>query len=150
MTAKLTLMMVTVSVLMGCAQWQAPEQNAAELAALPMAANCDARLPFFGYYSYGNRPPDMYIQPDARIAMGNDGGWCAIRYQMAMPNGSVTTSEAVVTRPPAHGSVVVGTLEGKLRIAYRPAPGFQGDDAFLVYLKGPIPYKLPVQVRVGS
>lgn len=147
---KLTLVLISTAFLAGCASLQRPEQNAAALAALPVAAYCDAKLPFFGYYRYDQDTPELYIGPDASIGVVNDGGWCAIRYQVTMPNGSLTTSEAIVTHPPAHGSTMVGTLDGKLRIAYRPAPGFTGEDTFSVYLTGPIPYKIPVAVRVGS
>lgn len=133
--------------LLGCAQ---PEQNAAELSRLTYTTTCDARLPFFGYYRYSRDEMLQYVEPDARIAMGNDGGWCAIRYQALMPNGGYTVARAEVAQPPAHGLAMVGTLDGMLRIAYRPQESFVGNDNFEVRLVGPIPYTVPVRVTVGA
>lgn len=45
---------------------------------------------------------------------------------------------------------MVGTLNGLLRIAYRPAPGFTGQDTFTVNLHGPLPYTVPVRVAVAA
>lgn len=133
--------------LLGCAQ---PEQNAAELSRLNYTTTCDARLPFFGYYRYSRDEMPQYVEPDARIAMANDGGWCAIHYQALMPNGGYTVARAEVAQPPVHGSAMVGTLDGKLRIAYRPEKSFVGNDGFEVRLLGPIPYTVPVRVTVGA
>jgi len=137
-------------VLAGCASLAPPEQNAAQLAALPPTATCDARLPFFGYYRYSRDELMQYVEPDAQIAMGNDGGWCSIGYQTQMPNGAPSVSEASVTKPPGHGEAMVGTLNGRLRIAYRPAPGFTGRDEFTVNLHSPLPYTIPVMVTVSG
>jgi hypothetical protein len=142
--------LVLLSGLAGCASLAPVEQNAAQLAALPPAATCDARLPFFGYYRYARDEMQQYAEPDASIAMGNDGGWCSIAYQAQMPNGAPTVADASVTRPPGHGEAMVGTLNGLLRIAYRPAPGFTGPDAFTVSLHGPLPYTVPVRVVVAG
>jgi hypothetical protein len=135
----------------GCAGLQPPEQNAAQLAALaPPAAQCEPTLPFFGFYRYSRDERPQYVEPDGRIVMGNDGGWCVIRYQVMTPNGGFATTEAEIRKEPAHGSVIVGTLDGLLRIAYRPAPGFVGEDGFAVYLRGPVPYLVPIKVWVRS
>ena len=134
----------------GCASLWPPEQNAAALAALAPAARCHADLPFFGYYKYTRDEPMQYMEPDGRIAMGNDGGWCMIRYQLTMPNGGLSAGEMEVTQPPVGGTVMVGTLDRLLRIAYQPNPGFTGQDAFLVHIKGPIPYVVPIRVFVGQ
>lgn len=133
----------------GCASLWPPEQNAAALAALTQAARCQAELPFFGYYRYSRDEVTQYMEPDGRIVMGNDGGWCMIRYQLTMPNGGLSAGELEVTQPPMSGTVMVGTLDRLLRIAYRPNPGFTGQDAFLVLIKGPIPYVVPIRVFVG-
>lgn len=92
--------LVLLSGLAGCASLAPAEQNAAQLAALKPAAACDARLPFFGYYRYARDEMQQYVAPDARISMGNDGGWCVISYQAQMPNGSPTVADASVTTPP--------------------------------------------------
>ena len=136
--------------LAGCASLAPPERNAAQLAALKPAATCDARLPFFGYYRYTRDEMLQFAEPDARIAIGNDGGWCSIQYQAQMPNGAFTVADASVTIPPGHGEAMVGTLSGLLRIAYRPAPGFTGQDVFTVNLHGPLPYTVPVRVTVAD
>ncbi len=135
--------------LAGCAAWQLPEQNAEALAALPIAARCEAELPFFGYYRYSRDEATQYMAPDGRIVMGQDGGWCMIRYQVAMVNSAPVMARAEVRQAPTQGSVMVGTLDGLLRIAYRPNPGFMGQDAFLVSLHGPVSYVVPVRVFVG-
>lgn len=133
--------------LLGCAQ---PEQNATELSRLTYTTTCDPRLPFFGYYRYSRDEMFQYVEPDARIAMANDGGWCAIRYQALMPNGGYTVAWAEVAQPPVHGTAMVGTLDGTLRIAYKPTQSFVGNDKFEIRLLGPIPYTVPVRVTVGA
>ncbi len=134
-------------MLAGCAALRAPEQNAAELAALRPAADCDATLPFFGHYRpIGERIP-MYAEPDGRISMRNDGGWCAIRYQVIL-NYFPTTGQGHVLQPPAHGRAIVGTLNGLLHIAYRPEPGYSGGDFFTVRMTNPEPDTIPVRVTV--
>jgi hypothetical protein len=148
--ASLAIAVPMVVLLGACTSLRPAEQNAVQLAALPAAGTCQADLPFFGYYRYTRDEREQYVDPDGRIAMANDGGWCAIRYQVMMLNGGFATGNAEVKAPPAHGEVLVGTLDGLLRIAYRPQPGFVGSDVFSVYLRGPIPYVIPVRVKVAS
>ena len=124
------------------------DRNAEAVSGLPPAAVCEASLPFFGFSRYPGERIPQFTAPDGRIAMANDGGWCAIAYQVLTPAGHFATADARVSAPPAHGEARIGTVDGLLRIAYRPAPGYAGADAFAVRLDGPIGYEVPVDVRV--
>ncbi len=132
-------------VLVGCAPVR---QDDAELSRLNYSTQCDARLPFFGYYRYTRDEMTQYVAPDGRIAMANDGSWCAIHYQALSINGGFTVTQSEVSVPPAHGSALVGTVDGLLRIAYRPNTSFTGNDNFEVRLTSPFPYTVPVRVSV--
>jgi hypothetical protein len=143
LTAGLTLAVA------GCAA--TPPQNAARLAALPPARVCHARLPTFGRFPGGHSMAfDIVMPPHGRIAMDNDGGWCAIRFHFAVRGQIPVIARLHLVRPPAHGRVVLGTLRGAMRIAYRPAPGFTGRDRFAVRMGGPEPWVIPVRVRVAG
>ncbi len=138
---------VLVELVGGCAQ--TPDRNAPALVALRPAADCQSALPFFGHVRY---PDDsirgwQFIPADGSIQMRNDGGWCSIRHQFNF-NGALSTPEMTVLAPPTHGQVVLGALEGQLRLAYQPKPGFSGTDQFLVRLHSPIPEEIPVGVIV--
>jgi hypothetical protein len=123
-----------------------PEQNRAALEGLRPAHDCSATLPTFGRFPAGRREV-VYIPPDGSISLGNDGGWCWIQTE-AVWERQLYTAPLEVTQPPAHGSAVVGSYGGKFRIAYRPAPGYAGPDAFHVALGGPTPWDIPVRVLV--
>ena len=146
---------VTQSIVLGgallvaaCQAASRPEQNAQALAALHPAADCAPSLPWFGRLYYGPAPWDMtYMAPDGRIRMGNDGGWCMIGFNVQWAGIDVDAPLSVRT-PPAHGEVMVGSLAGRDRIAYRPAPGFTGSDAFSVHMASPEPWDIPVRVEV--
>ena len=141
------LFLIPILALPSCANMTMPEQNAAELAALPAASACEASLPFFGHFiNAGERIP-MYAEPDGRITMRNDGGWCSIRHQLVLNNTAVIGTFNLL-QPPAHGQVVVGTLQGLARIAYRPEPGFVGNDEFSVRVTNPMRDTIPVRVSV--
>lgn len=142
------LPLAMVPLVTACAALAPVEQNAAELRALTPAAYCETQLPFFGYYRYSRDELLQYQAPDGRITTGNDGGWCVITYQALMPNGGYTIASGDVLTPPAHGQAMLGSLGGLLRIAYRPAPGFAGGDHFVVRLRNPLPYDVPVTVTV--
>ena len=125
-----------------------PEQNAQALAALRPAGDCTPSLPWFGREHYGPAPWDViYMAPDGRVRMGNDGGWCMLSFE-AQWAGIDINGPLDVRTPPAHGEVVVGSLGGRDRIAYRPAPGFTGADAFVVHMTAPEPWNIPVRVEV--
>jgi hypothetical protein len=126
-----------------------PEQNAALLSGLHPAAACAASLPPFGRFVAGDIPGGtIYIPPDARITMANDGGWCTISFNFAVAGEIPVVPPLRVTRPPEHGEAAVGSVGQDLRIAYRPTPGFVGADHFVVHMAGPEPWRIPVQVAV--
>ena len=141
-----------VGLTLGLAACQTPplNQNAAALTALRPAATCAATLPWFGRYPTGNwRVPDIYEPPDGRMTMANDGGWCTAAFTYSMYAGRLPIVAPLrVARPPAHGEAVVGSVGPSMRIAYRPAPGFAGTDAFTVSMAGPEPWTIPVHVLV--
>ena len=127
-----------------------PNQNAALLTGLHPAADCVASLPVFGRFARGSGPPgELYLPPDGRIAMANDGGWCTIDFTHSMYEGLLPIVAPLhVRRPPAHGEAMVGSVGPSMRIAYRPAPGFTGSDGFSVRMGGPQPWNIPVEVLV--
>ncbi len=131
----------------GCEQ--TPDRNAQALVALRPAAECQSALPFFGHVRYpgDSLKSGQFIPAEGSIQMRNDGGWCSIRHQFNF-NGALSTPEMTMLDPPAHGQVVLGATEGRLRLAYQPAPGFSGTDQFRVRLASPIPEEIPVSVVV--
>ncbi|MGH7043542.1 MAG: hypothetical protein ACREFY_15645 [Acetobacteraceae bacterium] len=134
--------------LAGCAE-APPNQNAARLTALHPAQACTASLPTFGRFPGGRSFLDeIYLPPDARIAMANDGGWCTVRFTYAVRGEIPVVALLHVARPPAHGRAAVGSVGPSMRIAYRPVPGFAGTDAFTVHMAGPEPWNIPVYVTV--
>ena len=137
------------AALSGC-QAPPPEQNAAALSALSPAHACTASLPTFGRFPGGpNATFDTYLPPDGRIAMTNDGGWCTIAFTHNWRGGTLELVSPLSVRvPPAHGQAMVGTIGTTMRIAYRPAPGYVGPDRFTVFMAGPEPWNIPVQVNV--
>lgn len=131
----------------GCAP--PPEQNAAELAGLKQSGKCESSLPFFGQYRFPGERLFTYAEPHGDIRMNNDGGWCWIVYTLTY-DFNPTWSNLALHTPPAHGSAVLGTLGGKLRMAYQPAPGFTGSDDFEVEVERPVRYIVPVHVEVSK
>jgi hypothetical protein len=66
---------------------------------------------------------------DSKVEMKNDGGWCWIN--LFATNGSLQFVPSYhVIKPPAHGELVMGTVDKKARIAYRPVAGFVGVDTY--------------------
>lgn len=124
----------------------------ARLAALPAAQACHAALPVFGRFPTGVHSVglDIYLPPDGRITMDNDGGWCAIRFSHLLRGAIPVIGRLRLLHPPRHGAVQLGTLDGKMVIAYRPAQGFAGPDRFTVRMGGPQPWTIPVQVQVHA
>lgn len=133
--------------LASCQPASVPDQNRAELEGLHAAHDCWPDLPIFGRFPGGGWNEVIYKPPKGSITMGNDGGWCWIQ-TVEQFGQKVFTPELDVTQPPAHGAVVVGSVADKLRIAYRPTPGYVGPDSFHVHLGGPTPWDIPVQVTV--
>ena len=136
-----------VLALAGCAP-EGPGQNAAELQALPASRACVSNLPPFGYWRYAaERFNQYYVPPNGTITVGDDGGWCQIQFQHFVGDAPARFPLAVKD-PPAHGEAMAGSIGTSLRIAYRPTPGFVGQDAFTVHMIGPQPWDIPVHVTV--
>jgi hypothetical protein len=64
------------------------------------------------------------------MAVGNDGGWCAIQVSR---NGAPFAAPLLMARP-AHGKVVIHTVGDDTRIDYTPNPGYVGPDSFTARL----------------
>lgn len=86
---------------------------------------------------------------DARIVVGNDGGWCAI--SVGQPGPVPTPYGAGLLRErPAHGKVYIHPVGRETRIDYTPAPGYAGPDRFVVeLLPGEETVRVAVTVRPG-
>jgi hypothetical protein len=150
MCRRLMLVFLYGALTAGCASSNPDaDWNVEALSQLRPAQACSASLPFFGhYYHAGERNAGSFFQPaDGRIALRNDGGWCAIRHRFAWL-GLVMAPRMTLEVPPRHGEVVLGALDGDLRLAYRPHPGYAGPDEFVVRLHSPIPETIPVRVIV--
>ncbi len=108
---------------------------------LQQAAGCTVDLPFFGHSD------GFWLAPLGTIAMTNDGGWCWLQFVQAFKYLAIAPAISVVA-PPAHGEVRAERLDGRLSVAYRPAPGFVGTDHFAVFTDGPYPHTIPFNVTV--
>jgi hypothetical protein len=71
----------------------------------------------------------------AQMSIRNDGGWCwSDGYAMPQTGFYLSASDLKVTTPPKHGEVAIGDMPSHhLRIAYRPAAGFSGEDSYTVH-----------------
>ncbi|MBN8874826.1 MAG: hypothetical protein J0H67_18465 [Rhodospirillales bacterium] len=143
-----SLLLLPLLAVAACSQQPGPGQNVAALTTLPAARVCDASLPPFGFVVYARDDAPWDAPPNGRIAMANDGAWCQIRFEHAWIN-MLIQAPLTVEQPPAHGEVLVGSIGYSLRIAYRPVPGFVGQDHFVVRLHGPDPWDIPVAVTVS-
>ncbi|MBV1799594.1 hypothetical protein [Siccirubricoccus sp. G192] len=85
---------------------------------------------------------------EARMVMGNDGGWCGIT--LAQPGPRPYTAGLVANRP-EHGRVHVRTVGDRTRVDYIPDRGFTGTDAFAVrMLPGNAAMQVAVMVEPGT
>ena len=64
------------------------------------------------------------------MALGNDGGWCAI----TVANAGKPFDAGLLTVPPTHGKVLIHTVGNDTRIDYTPESRFTGPDTFTVRL----------------
>ena len=70
---------------------------------------------------------------EAPMTMNNDGGWCWIRWFDTLGVGVVYAPILHVTTPPANGQIDIVRGEDRTRIAYKPNPGFVGEDRFTYF-----------------
>lgn len=108
---------------------------------LPKARECQTSLPTFGH------PDQQFWPPHATIAMSADGGWCWVQFASVIRTLKFTP-EATLGALPAHGQAEVARMADRVSVAYRPAPGFTGSDAFEVQVAGPFPHTVPFSVTV--
>jgi len=86
-----------------------------------------------------------FAPPQATIRMSNDGGWCWAEFSVNPSTGFgfshaagwagptlPVAPDSDMIEPPAHGTVLIGTVNGQTRLAYRPLSGFTGADEFRV------------------
>jgi hypothetical protein len=107
------------------------QQSAADVTSLPNAKTCSAHINKFGYYN--DRTPGQ-----GTIQMTNDGGWCWIEMAFTSRN-TYYVPAMTISQPPRNGTALTGGVDtsgGKrVRLAYRPAPGFTGSDSFTVHMQ---------------
>jgi hypothetical protein len=66
---------------------------------------------------------------ETKMTVGNDGGWCW--FSLTATKGSLIYAPTYrVTRAPSHGELMMGEVDHRMRIAYKPVPGFAGEDTF--------------------
>jgi hypothetical protein len=63
--------------------------------------------------------------------LSNDGGWCWVGLYATL-GGLLYAPDFRVIRPPAHGELLMGEVDKRTRVAYKPAPGFTGEDTFQI------------------
>jgi len=86
-------------------------------------------------------------QAEARMTVGNDGGWCGI--SVSLPGPKPYDAGLLVERP-RNGRVLVRKVGDITRIDYFPDPGFTGADSFTVrLLPGNPALKVAVTVQPG-
>ncbi len=96
-------------------------QPLASQPSLPQSATCKVG----GQDTWG-RPSST---PQASIQMNNDGGWCWMESSEYL-RGRQAGPFLRVTVQPTYGQVRIATTADNTRVAYRPNPGFVGEDAF--------------------
>jgi hypothetical protein len=67
----------------------------------------------------------------AKMAVGNDGGWCGISVAQ---DGPKPFAAGLLTARPSHGVVTIHSVGDYTRIDYVPEKGFAGTDLFNVKL----------------
>ncbi|MGE0418529.1 MAG: hypothetical protein AB7O80_17145 [Acetobacteraceae bacterium] len=67
--------------------------------------------------------------PQAWMQMNNDGNWCWMESQEYVFGEPVGPFLRVTTQP-TYGQVQIATTKSQTRVAYRPNPGFVGNDRF--------------------
>jgi hypothetical protein len=67
--------------------------------------------------------------PQAWIRMNNDGGWCWME-SSEFVFGRQVGPFLRITVPASYGQTQIATTESNTRVAYRPNPGFVGEDRF--------------------
>ena len=71
---------------------------------------------------------------ETRLLASSSGGWCW--FDVSATFGSVRyVATYSVTRAPTHGEVLMGEVNQKARIAYKPVSGFTGSDSFVLVNK---------------
>ena len=103
-----------------------------------MAPGCVFRLDARRIHAGQSIPADMSLH--------NTGQWCAGSLTMSASSGS---GARIVDRP-NHGELRMGPISGGIMFIYRPGPGYQGSDSFLIALPagGGYDYNLVASVTV--
>lgn len=65
------------------------------------------------------------------MRVSSRGGWCWFD-QTGILGSLKYPPEYRVTRAPDHGEILLGEVNQKARIAYRPTAGFEGTDSFVI------------------
>lgn len=82
----------------------------------------------------------------ATIAVGNDGGWCALR---VVEKDGMPFATGLVRVRPEHGRIQIEKSGNKTIVKYFPAPGYSGTDTFTTALRSRTPNAPDVVVKVG-
>lgn len=65
------------------------------------------------------------------IRVSSEGGWCWIN--LAATQGSFQYIPTFrVSQAPTHGEILMGPVGNRARVAYRPVPGFTGDNSYTI------------------
>lgn len=87
-------------------------------------------------------------QAEARMTVGNDGGWCGITVSQSGPR---PYDAGLLVERPRHGRVHVRKVGDVTRVDFTPDPGFVGADSFTVrFLPGNPALKVAVTVQAGT
>jgi hypothetical protein len=98
------------------------EAQSLDVSALPKASRCSSRPAI-------SVPGGATLQ--TTIRMSSSGGWCW--FDVSATFGSLRyVASYDVTQAPAHGEILMGAVNQRARIAYKPASGFVGEDSFVI------------------
>ena len=134
--------------LTGCKRFPNEMISEAALKALPQSRGCSGYQSEFGKREDLEKDLVTFVQPKGFIEIQNDGGWCwaSLRYTS---NGKASVPGMRVETPPRSGKVLLGGVDGKIYIAYRPNENFAGMDRFVVLLDTAENWRIPVDVEVS-
>jgi hypothetical protein len=67
----------------------------------------------------------------SEITVSSDGGWCWIN--LWATRGSLQyVPNFKIAQAPSHGELALGEVNKRERVAYRPKPGYIGEDAYIL------------------
>lgn len=134
--ATLLALLAAAAVLPGCNNGQVANAPEPPFSTEGIARSCTA----------STVDPAAGATATATIAVGNDGGWCALT--VAETDGMPYATGLVRVRP-QHGRIVIERSGNRTLVQYYPAPGYSGTDTFTAALRSRTASKPDLMVKVA-